>query len=132
MAVLFVCLLLALATIFRIAAEDFSLGLGWAILFACAVVILASGYVAFVEKGKYKITVRFKDGESIAITTATASQASKFQDAVHEALDQLDYHDTDQAKPTVVLASLEPTQLSTLSGAKPKVMRLSDEEDPVE
>lgn len=125
--VLVACVLLAVLTLYRIWAGDFSLAIGWFVLIACAAVILVAGYIAFVKPGVYQVHIRFKNGERIVYATAEASNASKFQDAVLSALDHLDYHDTDAAKPTVVLASLEPTQLSAIQGREPEVVRISDE-----
>jgi len=127
MVVLGVCLILALLTILRIVGEDFSVAIGWFILVACAVVILIAGYIAFVDKGKHILTIRFKNGESTQVVTDNASRISQLQSAVHDALDHLDYHDTDQAKPTVVLASLEPTKLTAVSGPAASVVKINDE-----
>lgn len=125
--VLFVCLLLALLTLYRIIAGDFSVGLGWLILVACAVVIVIAGHVAFMQETQCLLTIRFENGESIPVSTKNASRASRLQDAVHDALDQLDYHDTDNARPTVVLASLEPTQLTAVGGPAAEVVRINDD-----
>jgi len=126
LSVLFVCLLLALLTLYRIIVGDFSLGLGWLILVACAIVIVIAGYVAFKQKPQCVLTIRFENGETIPVSTDNASRASRLQDAVHDALDQLDYHDTDDARPTVVLASLGPTNLTPVSGPEPSVVNVSD------
>lgn len=125
---LFVCLFLAILTVVRVVWGDFSIGLGRWIVVACAVVMLWAGHVAFVRDGTYRITVTFDDGESVTILMPTASASDRFQKAVRDALDQLDYHDTDQASPTVVLASLEPTNLKHVSGPEPKVVRVADDE----
>jgi len=125
--VLVACLLLALLTVYRIVAGDFSLAVGWFVLIACAAVILVAGHIAFVKPGIHQVHIRFENGERIVYETGVAANASQFQEAVLSALDYLDYHDTDAAKPTVVLASLEPTQLSAIQGSEPKVVRLSDE-----
>jgi len=125
--VLFVCLVLAILTILRIVSEDFSMALGWVILVACAIVILIAGHIAFMSKGQYRVSVRFKNGESITVNTSNASRAGQFQSAISDALDQLDYHDTDQARPTVVLASLEPSQLTAIGGQSPEVVKISDD-----
>ena len=127
--VLAICLLLAMITIFRIATGGFSLGLGWFILIACASVILIAGHIAFVQKGRYQLSIRFENGESIAVTTDNASRANALQSAIHDALDKLDYHDTDDARPTVVLASLEPTKLSAVGGPKPDIIRINDDKE---
>lgn len=124
--VLCVCFLLALLTLLRINAGDFPVGLGWFILLACAAVMLKAGHTAFMKTGNYQLTIRFKNGESITTTTNSASRAQSFQAAIADALDQLDYHDTDQASPTVVLASLEPSKLTAVSGPQPNVVRLDD------
>ena len=126
MIVLFVCLLLALLTLYRIIAGDFSLALGWVFLLACAIVILVAGHIAFVQKDVCQLNIRFENGETISVMTDNVSRATMFQNAVHDALDQLDYHDTDNAGPTVVLASLEPSQLTAISGPKPGVVRIND------
>lgn len=125
--VLFTCLLLALLTVYRIAVGDFSLAIGWFVLVACAIVILVAGHIAFVKPGVHQVHVRFKNGERVVYQTSEASKANRFQEAVLIALDHLDYHDTDAAKPTVVLASLEPTQLHAIQGSEPEVVRISDE-----
>lgn len=125
--VLFVCILLALLTLYRIIAGDFSIGLGWFILVACALVILIAGHIAFVRKNECLLTIRFENGETISVTTDNASRATRLQTAVHDALDRLDYHDTDDASPTVVLASLEPTQLKAVRGPAPGVVRINDD-----
>lgn len=125
--VLFACLFLALFTIYRIAVGDFSLAVGWFAIAACAVVILIAGYIAFVKPSVFEVHVRFENGERVVYQTSEASKANQFQDAVLSALDHLDYHDTDAAKPTVVLASLEPTQLHAIGGSEPEVVRISDE-----
>jgi len=124
--VLAVCLLLAVFIIIRVVNEDFSTEFGWFLLTACAVVILIAGYIAFIVPGHYQLTVRFKNGETIDITTRYANHASEMQAAIHDALDQLDYHDTDQARPTVVLASLEPTRLTPVGGPEPAVVTIDD------
>lgn len=123
-----VCVLLAVITLVRIVAGDFSLALGWWILLACAGVMLFAGHVAFIRTGLYRVTVIFEDGESVTAVMPTASLAANFQDAVRDALDQLDYHDTDQASPTVVLAALEPTQLRHVSGPNVGVVRIGDDD----
>lgn len=124
--VLFACVLLALVAFYRILVDDFSLAVGWFILVACAVVILIAGYIAFVKPGSYEVHVRFKNGERIVYQCTVASKAGQFQEAILIALDHLDYHDTDVAKPTVVLASLEPTQLTAIGGSEPEVVRIDD------
>lgn len=125
--VLLVCILLALVTLLRIIAGDFSVGLGWLILVACALVIVVAGYIAFMQKNVCLLSVRFENGETFSVTTDSASRANKLQSAIHDALDHLDYHDTDSARPTVVLASLEPTQLTAVSGPAPGVVRINDD-----
>lgn len=124
-----VCLLLAIITIVRIVLGDFSQTLGWWILVACAGVMLVAGHVAFIRPGNYSVSVAFEDGETITASMPSASVANGFQDAVRDALDQLDYHDTDQSQPTVVLASLEPTRLSPVSGPGVGVVRIGDEKE---
>ena len=125
--VLFVSLLLALLTLYRIVSEDFSLGLGWVILLACAILILIAGYVAFVQKSVSLLNIRFENGETVSVSTESVSRATKMQNAIHDALDSLDYHDTDDARPTVVLASLEPTKLTPVGGPVPDVVKVNDE-----
>jgi len=93
---------------------------------ACAVVILVAGYIAFVQPSVHQVHVRFKNGERIVYSSGEASKAAQFQEAVLLALDHLDYHDTDAAKPTVVLATLEPAQLTAIQGSEPDVVRLGD------
>jgi len=124
--VLFVCVLLALLTIVRVVNEDMSSGFGWVLIAACVLVILIAGHVAFMVPGSYLLTVRFKNGETLEITTQFASHANELQAAIHLALDQLDYHDTDNARPTVVLASLEPTRLTPVGGAEPAMVTIDD------
>lgn len=89
--------------------------------------MLVAGHVAFVRTGIYNVTVTFEDGESVTASMPSATLAADFQDALRDALDQLDYHDTDQATPTVVLASLEPNQLQHVSGPMVGVVRVGDD-----
>ncbi len=124
--VLFVCVLLAFWIFYRIVANELSLGLGWLALVACAVVILMAGYAAFMKPNSHQVHVRFKNGEQIVFQTKQSSTAHQFQNAILSALDYLDYHDTDAAKPTVVLASVEPTQLTAIAGSKADVVRIDD------
>jgi len=102
------------------------LGFAWVLLAACAIVILVAGHIAFVAPSQHSLTVRFKNGETITISTNVASRAMALQTAIHDALDHLDYHDTDNASPAVVLASLEPTKLTTIHGHTPRIAILDD------